>query len=346
MLRQDLAPLAPLTTLGLGGPARRLWTVEREAELVDTLRELDGQREPVLVLGGGSNLVIADAGFSGTVVRPLVRGLEVRDDGDGVFLTVAAGEPWDDVVAAAVERGLAGVECMSGIPGLAGATPMQNVGAYGQELSDTCVFVRVFDRQLGEVAVMPARDCGFAYRHSRFRHGARYVVLGVTLRLTRGDAAPVRYAELAAALGAGPDGARPPLAQVRRTVLELRRKKGMVLDPADPESRSVGSFFTNPVLSAAELGALEAKSPAPPPRFAAGTAYKVPAAWLVEQAGFVKGTRRGAVGVSRKHSLALVHYGGGTSAELVALAREIRDGVSSRFGVWLEPEPIFVDLGW
>src|SRR5215472_12767594 len=300
-------PLAAFTTLGLGGPARRFAEVTTEADLVESVRSADEQGEPLLVLGGGSNLVIADEGFPGTVVRVATQGIrrEVRED--SVRLTVAAGEDWDTVVAQAAGDGLAGLECLSGIPGLAGATPIQNVGAYGQEVAQTLVAVRAYDRARRAVTELSHADCGFGYRTSAFKcsvqAGAvtgRFVVLEVTLQLPRSElSAPVRYAELARALGIG-EGERAPLADVRAAVLALRRGKGMVLDADDPDTRSVGSFFTNPVLDRAQLADLEravAGSCGPQtriPQFPAGPGLvKVPAAWLIERAGFGKGYRSG-----------------------------------------------------
>jgi UDP-N-acetylmuramate dehydrogenase len=343
--------LADHTTLGLGGPARHSVAATTEEELVEAIRE--ARDEPVLILGGGSNLVVADEGFPGTVIRVATKGFRV----DGNMVTVAAGEDWDAVVERTIAAGLAGLECLSGIPGLAGATPIQNVGAYGQEVSDTITGVRVYDREKQKITFYPNEQCGFGYRTSMFRgvpggrppgiaqRGVpggrppglaqrgddRYVVLDVTFRL--GEPAPIRYAELAAAVGEAAS-----LSGVRAGVLALRRRKGMVIDPADPDTRSAGSFFTNPILP---VGAV----PADAPRFDAGEGLvKVPAAWLIEQAGFKKG-QAGADGVriSTKHTLALVNAGG-TTAGLVALAREIRDGVRDAFGVELQPEPVLVGV--
>jgi UDP-N-acetylmuramate dehydrogenase len=248
------------------------------------------------------------------------------------MVTVAAGEDWDAVVERAIAAGLAGLESLSGIPGLAGATPIQNVGAYGQEVSDTITRVRVYDREKRKISVYPNEQCGFAYRTSIFRGEDRYVVLDVTFRL--GEPAPIRYAELAAAVGE-----EPSLSEVRAAVLALRRRKGMVIDPADPDTRSAGSFFTNPILLAGAV-------PAGAPRFDAGDGLvKVPAAWLIEQAGFKKGyAGPDGVRISAKHTLALVNAGGATTAGLVALAREIRDGVRDTFGVELRPEPVLVGV--
>ncbi|MFL6138666.1 MAG: UDP-N-acetylmuramate dehydrogenase [Frankiaceae bacterium] len=349
------APLAPLTTLGIGGPARRLVTAGTDDDLVACLRELDdAPEERTLLLAGGSNVVLPDEGFDGTVVRIATRGVRLELAGEagesgesGVLVHAAAGEPWDDLVARTVEEGLAGFECLSGIPGSTGATPVQNVGAYGQEVGDTLVAVDAYDRDRGERCRLTAAECGLGYRRSRFKHSERVVVLGVTFRLRRSAAAcPVRYLELANRLGVEV-GEPAGLAEVRAAVLDLRRGKAMVVDPADPDSRSAGSFFTNPVLDRAGYDALAALAGSPVPHFAsageAGTeAIKVPAAWLIERAGFGRGYGSGAVGISTKHSLALVNRGGGTARELLALARTIRDGVRDRFGVELRPEPVIV----
>jgi UDP-N-acetylmuramate dehydrogenase len=332
------APLAPLTTLRLGGPARRLVTATTDDELVAAL---DG--EPDLVLSGGSNLVLPDAGIDGTVVRISTTGVRLdRDDAD-VLVSVAAGEPWDPLVARVVDAGLAGFESLAGIPGSTGATPVQNVGAYGQEVSDTLVSVDCYDRARRERLRVAAGDCGLGYRTSRFRHQDRLVVLGATFRLRRSRVSgPVRYAELARALGVAV-GERAPLADAHDAVVALRRGKGMVVDDADADSCSAGSFFTNPVLDAAGYDALVARAGTAVPCFRGDDGRrKVPAAWLIERAGFGKGYGDGRVGISAKHTLALVNRGGGTTAELLALARTIRDGVRDRFAVELQPEPVIV----
>jgi UDP-N-acetylmuramate dehydrogenase len=335
-------PLAPLTTIRLGGPARLLVEARTEAELVAAVREAE---PPVLVLAGGSNVVIADDGVPGTVVRVATRG--VGTDGDR--LVVAAGESWDELVAGCVERGLQGFECLGGIPGTVGATPIQNVGAYGQEVAETIESVRVLDRATGRVEEMPAAACGFRYRSSVFKYRDRRVVLAVTFVLRRhGRSGPLRYAELARALGV-PVGGTAPLDEVREAVLALRRAKGMVIDPADPDSVSVGSFFTNPILPAADFEALEEQAGPdlrPPAWPEADGRVKTSAAWLIERAGFRRGHGDGRVGISAKHTLALVNRGGATTAELMALAREIAAGVHDRFGVRLAPEPVLVGHTW
>jgi UDP-N-acetylmuramate dehydrogenase len=351
----NLAPMPPalaeLTTLRLGGPAGRLVDAATDDEVIATVRAADDAGEPLLVMSGGSNLVVADAGFPGTVLRIVTRG--VREDGDR--LEVAAGEPWDPLVARWVAAGRAGVECLAGIPGSVGATPIQNVGAYGQEVSETVVSVRAYERARRRVVEIPAAACGFGYRSSAFkREPGRWVVLAVTYELPhRPRSQPVRYAELARALGIA-EGGTAPLADVREAVLALRRGKGMVIDPADPDSVSAGSFFTNPVLPRDAFAALQERARARlgdgvrVPRYAAPDGgVKTSAAWLIERAGFRRGHGDPAtVAISAKHTLALTNRGAGTTAQLVALAREIAAGVHDAFGVELEPEPVFVGHSW
>jgi UDP-N-acetylmuramate dehydrogenase len=305
------------------------------------------------VLGGGSNLVVGDDGFDGTVLRLATRGVRLGAGDGPVTVTAAAGQDWDGLTGRCVASGLAGVECLSGIPGLVGATPIQNVGAYGQEVADTITAVRLYDRERREIVERAAADCGFGYRTSLFkRHPGRYVVLTVTFSLTRHPMSlPIRYAELARRLGVA-TGERVPLADARAAVLGLRRGKGMVLDAGDPDTRSVGSFFTNPVISQHRFGALEetARASFGPavavPRFPAGDGQvKVPAAWLIERSGFAKGYDSGTgVRISAKHPLALVNPGGGSTKGLLALAAEIRDGVRASFGIELTPEPVLVGV--
>jgi UDP-N-acetylmuramate dehydrogenase len=340
--------LADYTTLGLGGPAKAFVDAQTEADLIDAVAAADAVGEPVLILGGGSNLVIADEGFPGTVVHVNTRGVGYADaTGGHVDVTVAAGEDWDDVVAAVVDGGLAGLECLSGIPGRAGATPIQNVGAYGHEVAEVITSVRVFDRRASQIQVIPNGSCHFAYRTSYFkRNPARYVVLGVTFGLARDPLSmPVKYAELAAELDVRM-GERAGVGEVRSGVLKIRARKGMVLNPGDPDARSAGSFFTNPVLDAEQFARVAAGTLGPVPRFDAGDGkVKVPAAWLIEHAGFGKGYGApGSARVSAKHTLALVNAGGATTADLLGLAREIRDGVRAAFGVTLDPEPILVGV--
>jgi UDP-N-acetylmuramate dehydrogenase len=329
--------LADYTTLRVGGPARRLVRAETDAELIEAVLAADEAGEPLLVLGGGSNLVVADAGFDGVVVQIATRG--VRRSGE--FVTVAAGEVWDDVVASLVDDGYSGVEALSGIPGLVGATPIQNVGAYGQEVAQTVVSVLVLDRRTRDVEQVAAEDCAFTYRHSAFKGDDRRVVLAVKLRMAeKAVGEPVRYAALAAHLGVEV-GVAVPAAEVRAAVLDLRRAKGMVLDPADHDTWSAGSFFTNPILGADDAAGLPAAAPRWPD---AEGRVKFSAAWLIEQAGFTAGYGDGAAQLSTKHTLALTNRGGATTEELLALAREIRDGVRERFGVTLVNEPALVGV--
>ncbi len=335
--------LADHTTLRLGGPAARFVSATSEAELVETVRAADEAGEPLLVLGGGSNLVVADEGFPGTVVQVATRGVSPDVEGadaascGGVLVSVAAGESWDELVTRAVASGWVGVEALAGIPGCVGATPIQNVGAYGQEVSQTIASVRAWDRRLGGVRTYSNAECGFGYRHSRFKADpGRHVVLGVTFQFRVGSlGAPVEYAELVRALGVE-RGGRAPLAAVREMVLGLRTGKGMVLDADDHDSWSAGSFFTNPFVDPAAVPEGAPTWPQPD-----GT-VKTSAAWLIEQAGFAKGHGRERVSLSTKHTLALTNRGGAATADLLALAREVRDGVEARFGIRLVNEPVLV----
>lgn len=366
--------LATLTTLRTGGPAGRYVETSTADELVAAVREADEAGEPLLVLGGGSNLVVADEGFPGVVVRDVRRTIDVdqADACGGASITVAAGTPWVDVVDRAVVEGWVGVEALAGIPGSTGATPVQNVGAYGQEVSGVVATVRVWDRAEARHRLLALGELGFGYRTSvlkrslrdddgapsRWAPSPRYVVLEVGMQLRLGTlSAPVGYAELARRLDVEV-GARAPLADVRAAVLELRAGKGMVLDAQDPDTWSAGSFFTNPVLPAGLAGALPADAPRYPVRSARPerttgpslgevdpTLVKTSAAWLIDRAGFGKGFGLpGPVSLSTKHSLALTNRGSGTTADLLALARTVRDGVRDRFGVDLEPEPVLVGV--
>ncbi len=339
------------TTLRLGGPGRSWVRATTEAELVAAVADADAAGTPVLVLAGGSNLVVTDEGFDGLVVQVATTGVHAEpDDVDagpqcgGVEVRVAAGEDWDALVARAVARGWSGIEALSGIPGAVGSTPIQNVGAYGQDVSQTISRVRTWDRLERTQRTFAAGDCGFGYRHSRFKADpGRHLVLEVTFQLRIGAlAAPVEYAELARHLGVEV-GERAPLADVRDAVLALRAGKGMVLDPGDHDTWSAGSFFTNPFLTPEQAAAL----PEGAPRWEQpdGT-VKSSAAWLIEQAGFGKGYVSQAAGervaLSTKHTLALTNRGGATTEELLTLAREVRDGVEARFGVRLVNEPVTV----
>ena len=335
--------LADHTTLRVGGAARRFEVARTERDLIDVVTDCDERGEPLLVLGGGSNLLIADDGFPGTVVRVALTGLDADvSTCGGAAVRVAAGEDWDDVVAYAVEQEWSGLETLSGIPGSVGATPIQNVGAYGSDVSQTITSVRTWDRVDRTQRTFPVSECGFAYRSSRFkREPGRYVVLEVGFQLPLGSlGAPIAYPELAGRLGTQ-QGGRVPATLVRDTVLDIRRGKGMVLDAADHDTWSAGSFFTNPLLTVAEAASL----PDDAPRFPAEDGrVKTSAAWLIQHAGFAKGHARGPAALSTKHVLALTNRGDATAEDLVALAREVRDGVERRFGVRLVPEVNLVGL--
>jgi UDP-N-acetylmuramate dehydrogenase len=338
--------LAPLTTLRLGGPARRIVEARTEAEALAAVQAADEAGDPLLILAGGSNVVIADEGFAGTVVRLMTTGVE--QTGPTRF-EVQAGEPWDPFVERSVSGGLAGIECLSGIPGSVGATPIQNVGAYGQDVSETVRTVRVYDREQRRVEELPTAACEFTYRSSAFkRNPGRWLVLAVTFELdAQPHSKPIQYDELAHKLDLEV-GATAPLPDVREAVLELRRGKGMVIDPDDPDSVSAGSFFTNPILTAAEFDALTERAGPPPRRWPEPDGrVKVPAGWLVQRAGFHRGYGLpGRAAISTKHSLALTNRGGATTAELLALAREVAQGVERELGVRLVPEPVLVGEEW
>jgi UDP-N-acetylmuramate dehydrogenase len=337
----DLAcSLAPLTTLRLGGPARRIVEAPSADAVVHAIRTADADGEPLLLLGGGSNVVVCDDGWPGTVVRVASTGRTVVPRADGsALLVVEAGEEWDEVVSAAVTDGLGGLECLSGIPGRTGATPVQNVGAYGVEIADLLVDVDLYDRRADVVREhVPAAELGLAYRTSTLKGRDDTVVLRVRMRLTQdGRSAPIRYAELARTLGVE-QGERVPVEQAREAVLGLRRGKGMVLDPDDHDTWSAGSFFTNPVVA-------EDAAPAGAPRWPAGPGrVKLPAAWLIEKAGFRRGHRGagGRAALSTKHVLALTNRGGSSTSDLLSLAAEVRDGVRAAFGITLHAEPVLV----
>ncbi|QXJ23644.1 UDP-N-acetylmuramate dehydrogenase [Actinomadura graeca] len=344
--------LAGYTTLRLGGPARRFVEATTEAELVAAVRAADDEGEPVLVLGGGSNLVVSDDGFPGTVVHIGTRGTDrMGGEGDTVRVRVQAGEDWDSFVARCVSDGLAGIECLSGIPGRVGATPIQNVGAYGQDVSETIVEVRAYDRRDRACVTLDRDACRFTYRHSVFKGDDRYLVLDVTYALREAEESqPIAYAELAKRLGVRP-GERVTLKEARDAVLELRRGKGMVLDAADPDTRSAGSFFTNPILDGDQVAELERRvaerlgPDAAFPRYPeSGGRVKTSAAWLIDRAGFAKGHALGPARISTKHTLALTNPGGARTADLLALAREVRAGVREAFGVELVNEPVLIGV--
>jgi UDP-N-acetylmuramate dehydrogenase len=342
-----------LTTFELGGPARFFCQAVRSEDVVWALRWAGDRDLPVFVLGGGSNVVVGDAGFSGLVLQLVARGVEFSKRGDHVLLEAQAGQPWDDVVAAAVARDLAGIECLAGIPGTVGATPIQNVGAYGQDVADTLLSLRVLDRRTLEVRELPAAECGLCYRNSIFRRDPnRAIVLSASFTLRPGAQPILAYRELVTALAGR---ARPSLAEVRAAVLDLRRKKSMLYDAGDPERRSAGSFFTNPIVGAGKAAALVAQAlgehlvqaPEEVPQYPLPDGrVKLAAGWLVERAGVGRGLRMGSVGVSSRHALALVHHGGGSAADLIRLAVHVRDTVGLRFGITLQPEPVFLGVTW
>ncbi|WP_058046843.1 UDP-N-acetylmuramate dehydrogenase [Streptomyces roseifaciens] len=343
------APLAPLTTFRLGGPATRLITATTDAEVIAAVREADETATPLLIIGGGSNLVISDKGFEGTALRIATTGFALT----GTSLELAAGENWSDAVARTVEAGLAGIECLAGIPGSAGATPIQNVGAYGQDVAQTITEVVAYDRRTGETVTLANAECAFSYRHSRFKQDpARYVVLRVRFGLEDADgmSAPIRYPETARALGVEA-GDRVPAERARETVLKLRAGKGMVLDPEDHDTWSAGSFFCNPILTEAEHAAFLTRvadrlgPDVAPPAYPAGEGFmKTSAAWLIDKAGFTKGYGAGRARISTKHTLALTNRGEATTEDLLALAREVRAGVHEAFGVTLVNEPVTVGV--
>jgi UDP-N-acetylmuramate dehydrogenase len=347
----------------VGGPARYFLEAQSERSVVDALAWARSRGAPVVVLGGGSNLLVADRGLDALVLRVAIRGVTCAAPGtspDDVIVEAGAGESWEALVARAVESGWAGIECLSGIPGDVGAAPIQNIGAYGQEVAETILRVRAVDRQSGEIIELDGASCGFGYRDSIFKREAkdRYAITSVTFKLRQGGAPTVRYAELARKLesaSSNPAGAAPPpspsLAAVRAAVLELRRSKSMLLDPSDENGRSAGSFFMNPTLDAAAFEGVKARVDAAGvvgpgesmPAFpAAGGRVKLSAAWLIERAGLRKGTADGRVGLSTRHTLAIVNRGGATAAEILAFAQRVRATVLDRFGVALVPEPVLL----
>lgn len=337
------AHLSGYTTLGLGGPATNIVEATSAETIVDEVRNADSNGTPILLVAGGSNLVIGDGGFAGTALLLRNRGMSHRDDGDDVLVTIQAGHTWDDVVAHAVASGWSGIECLSGIPGSAGATPIQNVGAYGQEISETFAHATVYDRKTGQTQQFLPQQCRFAYRNSIFKRNERYIVLDVTYRLRRSDqSAPIRYAETARQLGIEAEQT-VDLERARETVLKLRQGKGMVLDPQDRDTYSVGSFFVNPVVSTETFAQLREAAGEPPPSWPAGDNVKLSAAWLIGRSGFTRGYGHDGVAISTKHTLALTNRGDGSTTALLALAAEVRDGVYEKFGVALQPEPVLIN---
>lgn len=332
------ALLAELTTLRLGGPVTDLVEATSAEQIVAAIADAG---DALLVLGGGSNLVAADEGWPGRVVLIRSRGITITDVAGGVDVTAQAGEPWDEMVERTLAEGLSGLETMSGIPGLTGATPIQNVGAYGAEIADVLTALTVYDRESGVTRVWTPAECGFAFRSSAFKHTDRYVILDVTMRLARRSASvPIRYAELARILGIAP-ASSAPATDVRAAVLALRRSKGMVLDATDHDSWSVGSFFVNPLVDVVPEAAREC------PQWVTDGRTKLSAAWLIERAGFPRGYGNERVRLSTKHTLALTNRGGASTADLLALAAEIRAGVENRFGIRLRPEAhLAANIDW
>jgi UDP-N-acetylmuramate dehydrogenase len=340
------APLAPLTTLGIGGAARWFIRATSNAHVIAADRWCAARGVPLVVIGGGSNLVVCDAGVDGLVLQIAMSGYELSDERDAVLVRARAGTPWDDVVSAVVERDLAGIECLSGIPGTVGGTPVQNVGAYGQEVADVIEHVTALDRQSQEIVGLRASECGFSYRMSRFKQAdpGRFIICGVTLRVSPGRATTTypdvqRYLERHRIT-------MPTLHDVRTAILETRRAKGMVIDARDPDTRSVGSFFINPVVTVDAHERVASIAGAVPPAFPLGDGeVKVPAAWLIEHVGFARGFADGTVGLSTKHPLAIVNRGGATARDVLRFATRIKRQVDERFGVWLRTEPVFVGFG-
>ncbi|MFN0109306.1 MAG: UDP-N-acetylmuramate dehydrogenase [Blastocatellia bacterium] len=338
---EENIPLAPLTTLGIGGTARFFVEASSEADLVEAILFAEARSLPVFILGGGSNVLISDEGFPGLVIRVAIKGINWNEQ-----VTAGAGEDWDGFVQQCVERGLAGLECLSGIPGLVGGAPVQNVGAYGQEVSETITRVRVYDRRSARIVEFSNAECGFSYRASIFNSSqrGRYVVLAVTYALRQGSKPTLRYPDVKNFFADRND--QPSLAEVRQAVIQIRSRKSMVIVPDDPNCRSAGSFFKNPVISAEAFAKLEAAAGERPPSFpAAEDQVKVPAAWLIERAGFQRNYTKGRTGISSKHTLAIINRGGATAGEVLELAQEIQERVIEKFGVQLTPEPVFVGFG-
>ena len=352
MTIQENVPLAPLTTLQVGGAARYFAEAKREDEVQEAAQLAKTRDLPLLVLGGGSNLVVADSGWPGLVLRVVIGGITTpttHDTGNAVLFSVGAGVNWDDFVAQAVVQNCAGVECLSGIPGSVGGTPVQNVGAYGQEVADTIESVRALDLKQDRIVVLPKPACGFHYRSSIFNstERGRYIILRVNYRLKRGGAPSLHYADLQKHFAERKTS--PSLAEVREAVRAIRRSKGMLIVPGDEDCRSAGSFFKNPVLTEEQfrdLGERAASKGLEIPSYPALNAQrKISAAWLVENSGFSKGYAAGAAGISHKHALALINRGNAHASDIVALKNKIRHGVQEAWGILLEPEPVFVGFG-
>ena len=342
MIFEENVPLAPLTTLKVGGPARYFARPESVEELKAAFERAYREELPVFVLGGGSNVVISDDGFDGVVIQPNLLGIgfDLTSGSKAINVTAGAGENWDQFVEHCVKAGLAGIEALSGIPGRVGGTPIQNVGAYGQEVSETVVSVECFDRETNSVVRLSNADCGFKYRESIFNttHRDRYVVLEVTFSLELDGRPKIAYRDLVERF----EGREPSLAQVRRAVLEIRRSKSMVIDEDDPNSRSAGSFFKNPIVERSVFEAIAARFDSVPMFPAGENCVKIPAAWLIEGAGFQKGARMGRAGISSRHPLAIINADGASAAEIIALKNAIQEAVREKFSIDLSPEPVFV----
>jgi UDP-N-acetylmuramate dehydrogenase len=339
---QENVLIAPFTTIGIGGPARWFAEAETEAEVVDAVNWARDRSEPLFLLGGGSNVLVSDAGFSGLVLRVSLKGISSENDGSSRIFQAAAGEDWDAFVQRAVKEDCSGIECLAGIPGTVGGTPVQNVGAYGQEVSETIERVKVLDLETLRFRQMSPAECGFAYRSSVFNSsaGGRFVVVRVDYRLTPGGMPNLRYSDVQKVF---PAGSQAGVSEVAAAVRRLRRSKGMLLVDGDADCRSAGSFFKNPIISAAQFRNLTATLAQAPPHYPFGyDQVKLAAAWLIEQAGFAKGFSAGRVGISSRHTLALVNRGGATAAEMLAFRDVIITGVKSKFGIQLEMEPVLV----
>ena len=333
--------MAPFTTLGVGGSARLFTIVRSEAELVEALNTAATMQAEIFVLGGGSNILVSDKGFDGLVVKIDLRGItETQLNDRETIVEAKAGENWDDLVKYSVENDLAGVECLGGIPGLVGGTPIQNVGAYGQDVSETIHSVKVFDRNSNEPVEFSNAECGFGYRKSRFnsKDKERFVFISVSFKLERNGKPKIAYKEMCDLF----EGKYPTLSEVRDAIISIRRAKSMVINPADPNSKSAGSFFKNPIVDSDKFRQLCQDFENVPSFPASGSSVKIPAAWLIESAGFEKGSVRGRAGISSKHSLALINLGGATAADMISFMSEIQSAVMRKFGIQLEPEPIFV----
>ena len=348
---KETVSLVPFTTLGIGGPARYFAEAATETAVLEALSFAEARALPVFILGGGSNILVADEGFAGLVLRVAIMGVSSNEEDRKVMVTAGAGENWDSLVSYCVERKLAGIECLSGIPGLVGGTPVQNVGAYGQEVSETIVAVRAYDRQEKRIIELSNTACGFSYRASIFNTSMRdrYIVLAVRYALTPNGQPTLRYADVQNFFAGR--SSEPSLVEVREAVRTIRARKAMLIVPGDPDCQSAGSFFKNPIITTEAFTQIEAAARAHGllskdehlPRYnAPGNQVKTSAAWLIERAGFHKGYQRGRVGLSSKHTLAIINCGGATAREVIGLMREIQARVRGQFEIELTPEPVFV----